>query len=394
MTSDTQIQVRFQLNTDDCIAFVQHWRTTRERWLRVYLIVIVLLMFSFGVVSELASDGRWHEKLFAIMLQVVIWLVIGVPLVMSPLWLSRRDMRRKFDSKINKANLDPQTLTANEQGLRASSQHKSLDLSWEAISSVEEDGTRIFLLHGPGDAIIVPVHAFERAFDAERFVAFAEKCRARVPQAEPPQARRVGRRAHPGGWPYAVSAMLLLLAFVVPVGLGIYAHGRMEPQIVAESLEMPGVAEVDLGKPDVYFIYYDRPLDDNDASPSRTIDEITCRVTSIADGRVVPTVPQSLRLVSDTRSQMDVAICWFDAERLGPVRVAAEYADGGTGPRFLLSVKSGVAQFGSMLILSVFLGFVLGVAGLLVAVVTAIRRHRALRTLQAPAASLDAAPVP
>jgi hypothetical protein len=184
------------------------------------------------------------------------------------------------------------------------------------------------------------------------------------------------RTDRPGWWPYLVAVALFILAAASIVGIFIFALSSSKDQ---SRFVMPGKGEVEFAEPGDYTIYYEHRsvVGDRSFSTPEQPPNIVCRMTSIEDGKSLPVQPAQFSSRYEMGSRAGVSLYSVHVEQAGTYELIADYAEGQTGDEFVLSVGSGFAEMFLVILASVCGTILFGGIGLVVLIVTFVRRTSA-----------------
>jgi hypothetical protein len=200
MAEPTVTEVRVQLNADDAVAIAQQVSRSPEFRNRLVNVTVSWSVAILGV--ALLPNFMTGQRIAG-----AHWLVAGVSIA----YIVFSNMRTLWPSKTNiwrwgrRQDASNYTVSIQPDGVTWRNPRQSTQIRWSAISKIEVDVDRMYLMvaDGQNSAIVVPRRAFETDFTFNHFVETARSYWAMRPTSEKicPQCGYDLRGATIGGCP-------------------------------------------------------------------------------------------------------------------------------------------------------------------------------------------------
>jgi len=191
-----------------------------------------------------------------------------------------------------------------------------------------------------------------------------------------------GQDTGPSRWYYGLAALVFVAGWVL-FGLFLFKNlGGLSSKL--QQVVVPGRAELNLGRPGAYTIYYEYEsvVGARVYSTGRRLSGLECAVRSKATGENVPVSPTTVSSNYSLGGRSGIGAFDFKVDRPGAYELSASYPEGREGPEVVLAVGQG---FVTGIVTTVFggLAIVFGSMGAAVAIalITLLKRVRARREL-------------
>ncbi|MBL8673949.1 MAG: hypothetical protein IPK81_12270 [Rhodospirillales bacterium] len=183
----------------------------------------------------------------------------------------------------------------------------------------------------------------------------------------------------PGRIWYFVAAAIFVASIAGAVWIAIARTGGMTAGLT--QIVVPGGATLELKTPGTYTIFHERTSQvDGRVYESTGISGMRVAVRSVATGKSLVVRSPSGSSTYNFGGRSGRSVLAFDVDQPGAYELTAGYDDGRREPRTVLAVGSGfLGALFATIALSMGIAFAGIAAALLIAIITLLRRRRALR---------------
>jgi hypothetical protein len=165
------MQVQYQLNIDDIVAFSLHYSRTSKNARRR-----IRRSQALGIIAAIAVALAWPRWGFEVRilypLGYALFLLFGFPFYYR--WSVERHTRKLYAAGQNKGALGNHIISLDSEGVLEISDVGESRTTWSGIEKVEENEAYIFLFTGSLQAHMIPKRAFLSESEATEFFRLAQ----------------------------------------------------------------------------------------------------------------------------------------------------------------------------------------------------------------------------